>query len=74
MPETELHRNEAPPEKSHANRVLRWARCHPGFVVLGSLAMASLLAGPSKEAEEPSPPPRKESEADIVDGETPLFV
>ena len=59
--------------KSSTNQVLRWARCHPGILVVGSLALAAFLARKSSNPEpEVLPPPQ--TEADFVDGETPLFI
>ena len=59
--------------KSSTNQVLQWARCHPGMLVVGSLAVAALLTRKTAEPEsEPPPPPQ--TEADFVDGEAPLFI
>ena len=73
MSEIELRRADEKPATSAAAQVLQWARCHPGMVLLGSLAVAALLTAPSP----PKPPKRPrqpETEADFVDGETPFFV
>ena len=70
MPELE---QDSKPEKaasSAASQVLRWARCHPGVLIAGSLGVAVLLARKLQE----EPPRRPETEADFVDGETPLFI
>jgi hypothetical protein len=56
-----------------AQQLLHWARCHPGVLVVGSLAVPALLARRTARPEpEPSPPPQ--TEADFVDGEMPLFI
>jgi hypothetical protein len=54
-------------------QVLQWARCHPGILVVGSLAVAALLARKTAEpvAKLLLPP---QTEADFVDGEPPLFI
>jgi len=53
--------------------VLQWVRCHPGMLVVGSLAVAALLTRKTAEPEAAAPP-RPQTEADFVDGETPLFI
>jgi hypothetical protein len=52
-------------------QVLQWARCHPGILVVGSLAVAALL---TRKTAEPEAKPLPQTEADFVDGEPPLFV
>ena len=59
--------------KSNSNQVLQWARCHPGMLVVGSLAVAALFARKTAELEAERPP-LLQTEADFVDGETPLFI
>ena len=58
--------------KSSTNQVLQWARCHPGMLVVGSLAVAALLTRKTAEPEAEAPP-RPQTEADLVDSEPPLF-
>ena len=59
--------------KSSTNQVLLWARCHPGMLVVGSLAVAALLTRKTAEPEAEALP-LPQTEADFVDGETPLFI
>ena len=59
--------------KSSTNQVLQWARCHPGMLVVGSLAVAALLTRKTAEPEAEALP-LLQTEADFVDGETPLFI
>ena len=59
--------------KSSTNQVLQWARCHPGMLVVGSLAVAALLTRKTAEPEAEALP-LPQTEADFVDGETPLFI
>jgi len=58
---------------SGTQQVLQWARCHPGMLVVGSLAVAALLTRKTAEPEADAPP-RPQTEADFVEGETPLFI
>jgi len=51
--------------------VLHWARCHPGMLVVGSLAVAALLTRTTSELEAEV---ALQTEADFVDGEAPLFI
>jgi hypothetical protein len=74
MSESEGHRNKEKSEGSAASQVLMWARCHPGMLVAGSLAVAAFLVRGSKAKPNLEPIRRPETEADVVDGETPLFV
>jgi hypothetical protein len=74
MAESDLLRNEEEPEESVAGQVLHWARCHPGVLVFGSLAVAALLAGGSQGKPQTARPREPETEAELVDGETPLFI
>ena len=54
-------------------QVLQWACCHPGMLVVGSLAVAALLTRKTAEPEAEALP-LPQTEADFVDGETPLFI
>lgn len=59
-------------ERSPVVQALRWASCHPGILLFGTLALAALVATP--RADDTVKRRRPETEADIVDGEDPLFV
>jgi len=61
-------------QPSTTQQVLRWAMCHPGVLLLSSLAVGAMLA--SRHESEPQPPParRVETEADLIDGDIPLFI
>jgi hypothetical protein len=54
--------------------VLRWAMCHPGVLLLSSLAVGTMLTYRRKIDQQTIPDRRVESEADIVEGDIPLFV
>ncbi len=64
-------------QQSHAGstvvQALNWARCHPGILLLGSLALAALVTKPGAKSEMPAGR-RPETEADLVEGEDPLFI
>lgn len=74
MAESEVLRRDKKSEGSATHQVLRWARCHPGTVFFGSLALAALFASGSQAEEQTTPPRVPETEADLVDGDTPLFI
>ena len=64
-------------QQSHAGsavvQALNWARCHPGILLLGSLALAALVTKPDAKSGMAAAR-RPETEADIVDGDDPLFI
>jgi len=64
---------EVGPESSPLIQALHWARCHLGIVLFASLALAALVAAP-RGAEIAIPECRRETEADLAEGEDPLFV
>ena len=73
MSEAANHQVGTERNPSGAQQVLRWARCHPGMLVVGSLAVAALLVKTNVATESAAPlPPR--TAADFLDGETPLFI
>jgi len=57
---------------SRPQQVLKWALCHPGVLVLGSLAVGTALA--SRRENKKIAGRRMETEADLIDGDVPLFV
>jgi hypothetical protein len=61
-------------ERLRPQRVLQWAMCHPGILLLSSLAVGTILAC-RREINQPTIPRRRlETEADIIDGDIPLFI
>jgi hypothetical protein len=69
------------PERSQTNddsfrpqRVLQWAMCHPGVLLLGSLAVGTVLACRRNTDQHAVTHSRVETEADIIDGDEPLFI
>jgi hypothetical protein len=57
-----------------AQQVLQWAMCHPGVLLLSSLAAGTLLAWRREIDHRTITDRRVETEADIVDGDVPLFI
>jgi hypothetical protein len=67
-------RPETQDQPSSSQQVLKWAMCHPGVLLLGSLAVGAMLA-PRSKSDQPLPTGRRvETEADIIDGDVPLFI
>jgi len=61
-------------ERFRPQQVLQWAMCHPGVLLLSSLAVGTILAC-RREIHQPTIPERPlETEADIIDGDIPLFI
>ena len=61
-------------ESLRPQQVVKWAMCHPGVLLLGSLAVGTILACRRSTDQPTSAERRAETEADIIDGDTPLFV
>jgi hypothetical protein len=69
-PERPQPQNEPP----HSYPVLQWVMCHPGVLMFSSIAIGTMLAA-RREAEHQAVAERRvESEADIIDGDVPLFI
>jgi len=64
---------EGDPCLSLAMRTLLWASCHPGILLFGSLVLAVLLVKP-RPSEAVATKHRLKTEADLVEGEDPLFI
>jgi hypothetical protein len=74
-----MSNNKPEPPKSQEERlrpqqVLHWAMCHPGILLLGSLAVGTILACRREINQPPIPERPLETEADIIDGDIPLFI
>jgi len=54
--------------------VLRWVMCHPGVLMFSSLAVGTMLAARREIKRERLPERRVETEADIIEGDVPLFI
>jgi hypothetical protein len=55
-------------------QVLQWAMCHPGVLLLSSLAVGTMLAWRREINQQTLTERRVETEADIIDGDVPLFI
>jgi hypothetical protein len=69
-PEGSQVQNEPP----HSYPVLRWVMCHPGVLMFSSLAVGTMLAARREVKREKAAERRVETEADIIDGDVPLFI
>jgi hypothetical protein len=54
--------------------VLEWAMCHPGVLLFSSLAVGAMLACRREINQETITDRQVETEADIIDGDVPLFI
>jgi hypothetical protein len=61
-------------ETFRPQQVLRWAMCHPGVLLLSSLAVGTVLAWRREINHQTITDRWVETEADIIDGDVPLFI
>jgi hypothetical protein len=61
-------------EPFRPQQVLEWAMCHPGVLLLSSLAVGTMLACKWEINQQTITDRRVETEADIIDGDVPLFI
>jgi hypothetical protein len=59
---------------SRSQQALDWAMCHPGILLLSSLAAGTMLAWQREKNQQTTTERRVETEADIIDGDIPLFI
>ena len=57
-----------------SQQVLQWAMCQPGVLLLSSLALGTMLAFKQDVNQQTIAEPPLETEADIIDGDIPLFI
>jgi hypothetical protein len=74
-----MSKNQPEPSKIRdqplgALQVLQWAKCQPGVLLLSSLAVGTMPARKQDMNQQSIAEPRVETEADIIDGDMPLFV
>jgi hypothetical protein len=67
-------RSQNQDDSSRPQRVLQWAMCHPGVLLLSSLAVGAVLAYRRNTDQHAITDSRVETEADIIDGDEPLFI
>ena len=74
MSNNQSERSKLQDEPSSTQQVLQWVMCHPGVLLLSSLAVGAVLAC-RREIDAPACAERRlETEADLVDGDVPLFI
>jgi hypothetical protein len=61
-------------EPFRPQQVLQWAMCHPGVLLLSSLAVGTMLACRREISQQTITDRQVETEADIIDGDVPLFI
>ena len=61
-------------EPLRPQQVLEWAMCQPGVLLLSSLAVGTMLACKQDMNQQTIAEPPLETEADIIDGDIPLFI
>jgi hypothetical protein len=61
-------------EPLRPQQVLQWAMCQPGVLLLSSLALGTMLACKQDVNQQTIAEPPLETEADIIDGDIPLFI
>jgi len=54
--------------------VLQWVMCHPGVLMFSSIAVGTMLAARREAKRQNVAERRAETEADILDGDVPLFI
>jgi hypothetical protein len=74
MSDDKPERSKIQDEPSRPQQVLQWAMRHPGLLLLGSLAVGTLLACRRQIDQQTMTERRVETEADIIDGDVPLFI
>jgi hypothetical protein len=74
MSNNKPERSKIQDEPFRPQRVLQWAMCHPGVLLLSSLAAGTVLACRWGSDQQSITDRRVETEADIIDGDVPLFI
>ena len=69
-PERPQSQNEPP----QSYPVLQWVMCHPGVLMFSTIAVGTMLAARPKARHQTVAERRVETEADIIDGDVPLFI
>jgi len=74
MPNNKPENPKTQDEPSRSHPVLEWAMCHPGVLLLSSLAVGTMLAYRREMNQQTIADRKVETEADIIDGDVPLFI
>jgi hypothetical protein len=61
-------------EPLRRQQALQWAMCQPGVLLLSSLAVGTMLACKQDMKQQTIAEQPLETEADIIDGDMPLFI
>ena len=61
-------------ERPQPYPVLQWVMCHPGVLMFSTIAVGTMLASRCEAKHQSVAERRVETEADIIDGDVPLFV
>jgi hypothetical protein len=74
MSNNKKERSRIQEKPSRPQQVVQWAMRHPGVLFFSSLAVGTPLACRQNADHQPNADRRVETEADIIDGDVPLFV
>ena len=74
MTTTQPDRPQCKTETPNSYPVLQWVMCHPGVLMFSSIAVGTMLAARRETKHRDAAERRVETEADIVDGDAPLFI
>jgi hypothetical protein len=74
MSQNNLERTKIQEVPHRPQQAFQWAMYHPGVLLLSSLAVGSMLAWRRESHQQPITERRVETEADIIDGDVPLFI
>ena len=74
MSNTQPERSQNQDDSFGLQRVLQWAMYHQRVLLLSSLAVGAVLAYRRNTDQQPITPSGMETEADIIDGDEPLFI
>jgi len=61
-------------EPTGPQKTLQWAMCHPGVLLLGSIAVGTLLVRRRESDSRTTLDQRVGTETDVADGDVPLFI
>ncbi len=74
MTTTKPGRPQPQNEQPQSYPVLQWVMCHPGVLMFSSIAVGTMLAARREAKRQNAAERRVETEADIIDGDVPLFI
>jgi hypothetical protein len=74
MSNNKAERSKTQDQPTGTQQALKWAMCHPGVLLLGSLAVGAMLSNRREGDQQPLAGRRVETEADSIDGEVSLFI